>query len=85
MHRFRFVQIVLGLVLFTGPAQGATKPPVVSFGKWTSIKWCVGPDEAKCLDLKVRALYVDSRVREFTLAHRMTLPSGYSSSVGLSG
>ena len=67
MHRFRFVQIVLGLVLFTGPAQGATKPHVVSFGKWTSIKWCVGADEGKCLDLKVRALYVDSRVKEFTL------------------
>jgi hypothetical protein len=67
MHRFRFVQIVLGFLLLTGPAQGATKPHVVSFGKWTSIKWCVGPDEAKCLDLKVRALYVDSRVKEFTL------------------
>ena len=40
---------------------------MVSFGKWTSIKWCVGPDEAKCLDLKVRVLYVDSRVREFAL------------------
>jgi hypothetical protein len=67
MHRFQFVQIVLGFLLFTGPAQGANKPHVVSFGKWTSIKWCVGPDEAKCLDLKVRALYVDGRVKEFTL------------------
>ena len=32
-----------------------------------AIKWCVGPNEGKCLDLKVRALYVDSRVKEFTL------------------
>ena len=25
MHRFRFVQIILGLVLFTGPAQGVNQ------------------------------------------------------------
>ncbi len=67
MPRSQFVRVVLGLLLFPGAALGATKPHVVSFGKWTSIKWCVGPNEAKCLDLKVRALYVDSRVKEFTL------------------
>ncbi|PYY07845.1 MAG: hypothetical protein DMG61_24415, partial [Acidobacteria bacterium] len=46
---------------------GVSKPHVVAFGKWTSIKWCVGPDERKCLDMKVRALYVDSRIKEFTV------------------
>jgi len=44
-----------------------SKPHVVAFGKWTSIKWCVGPEERKCLDLKVRALYIDSRIKEFTV------------------
>jgi hypothetical protein len=37
------------------------------FGRWTTIKWCVGPNEGKCLDLKVRALYVQGRTREFIL------------------
>ena len=60
--------------MFTIPAPGATKPHAVSFGKWTAIKWCVGENESKCLDLKVRTLYVDSRAREFTVgtAHDVT-------------
>ena len=66
MLRFQFVAVVAG-VLFAGAALGAAKPHAVNFGKWTSIKWCVGPNEAKCLDLKVRALYVDGRPKEFIL------------------
>ena len=58
--------IVLGLAVVS-TALGAAKPHVISFGKWTAIKWCVGPNEDKCLELKVRALYVDGRAREFTL------------------
>ncbi len=67
MHRSQLVGIVFGLSLIPAAAVGATKPHAVSFGKWTSIKWCVGPNEGKCLDLKVRTLYVDSRAKEFTL------------------
>jgi len=59
--------LILGLVLFAETTVGATKPHVISFGKWVAAKWCVGPNEGKCLDLKVRALYVDSRVKEFTV------------------
>jgi hypothetical protein len=59
------VFVVLGY--FSAVAWGASKPHVISFGKSTSVKGCVGPDEAKCLDLKVRALYVDGRAKEFTL------------------
>ncbi len=56
------------------PSAGAAKPHVISFGKWTTIKWCVGPNEGKCLDLKVRALYVDGRARESTVvaSHEIT-------------
>jgi hypothetical protein len=72
--RSRFVLIVLGLLLFTTSALGTTKLHAVSFGKWTSIKWCVGPNEGKCLDLKARTLFVDNRAKEFTLGRLMTLP-----------
>ena len=78
MSKFWIAYIVPGLFLFAAlfatPAPGATKPHAVSFGKWTAIKWCVGENESKCLDLKVRTLYVDSRAKEFTVgtAHDVT-------------
>lgn len=55
-------------------AEGAPKPHVITFGKWTTVKWFVGPGESKALDLKVRGLYVDSRLKEFTLGppHEVT-------------
>ena len=66
--------MALAVLLFAGWAQAASKPHMVSFGKWTAIKWCVGPSEAKCIDLKGRSLYVDGRMKEFTLgaAHDVT-------------
>lgn len=42
------------------------KPHVIAFGKWTSAKWYVGAAEEKPLELKVRALFVDTRLKEFT-------------------
>lgn len=73
MHRFVSATL-FSLVLLTCGAFGAAKAHVVSFGKWSTIKWCVEPNESKCLDLKVRALYVDGRARESTLGspHEVT-------------
>ena len=64
----------LGLLLFASSALGAAKPHVIGFGKSTTIKWCVGPNENECLDLKVRTLYVDGRIRESILgaSHEIT-------------
>jgi hypothetical protein len=42
------------------------KPHVITFGKWTSVKWYVGAVEGKPLDVKIRALYVDTRLKEYT-------------------
>ena len=80
MHRFAacidFVLLVtvLGFALVSDAALGAAKPHVVSFGKWTPIKWCVGPNEAKCLDLKVRPCTWTAALEEFTLgaSHEIT-------------
>lgn len=73
MHRI-WSLLALGLALFTSAASAAPKPHLISFGKWTTIKWCVGPSEGRCLDLKVRTLYVDGRARESTLnaSHEIT-------------
>lgn len=72
MHRL--LSFTLFSVALTGAASGAAKPHVISFGKWTTIKWCAGASEARCLDLKVRVLYVDGRARESTLSasHEIT-------------
>jgi hypothetical protein len=56
-----FVGILIsGNALFAVP-----KPHVISFGKWTAAKWYVGP-QAQPLDVKIRALCVDTRLKEYT-------------------
>ena len=54
------------LAWLTTAGFGAAKPHVIGFGKWTTIKWCAGPNEGKCLDLRVRTLCVDGRAKEST-------------------
>ena len=59
--------LLLAIFLLPRIATGAPKPHFVSFGKWTTVKWFVGPGQDKPLDLKIRALYIDGRLKEFTL------------------
>src|ERR1700693_1213282 len=40
------------------------KPHVIAFGKWISAKWPNATGQ-KLLDLKVRPLFVDTRLREY--------------------
>jgi hypothetical protein len=56
----------VGLLLLGGIAVAASKPHVVAFGKWTTVKWMVGEDEHTALDLKVHGLLVDGQPKEFT-------------------
>jgi hypothetical protein len=60
--------------LWVAGATAVPKPHVISFGRWTTAKWYVGPPENKVLDLKIRGLYVDTRLKEFTTgpAHDVT-------------
>jgi hypothetical protein len=50
---------------FAPPGTASQKPHVITFGKWTAVKW---PDATgkMSLDLKVRALFVDTRLKEYT-------------------
>jgi hypothetical protein len=52
----------------------APKPHVISFGKWTTVQWFAGADEKEGLNLKVRGLYVDARLKESTFgpSHEIT-------------
>lgn len=42
------------------------KPRVITFGKTFTVKLFIGPTEDKTVDMKVRALLVDGKIKEFT-------------------
>ena len=58
----------------TGVATAAPKPHVITFGKTQTVQWFAGTEEDKPLALKVRALFVDGHLKEYTLgpAHEIT-------------
>ena len=66
---------LLFAILWSGIAscEAASKPHVISFGKWTSAKWPNATGQ-KLLDIKVRALFVDARLKEYTtgVPHEVT-------------
>jgi hypothetical protein len=47
-------------------AIAAAKPKVVSFGSWTKVPFFLGPHEEKSIDIKIRPLLVDGKIKEFT-------------------
>jgi hypothetical protein len=48
----------------------ASKPHVISFGKPQEVKLLIGASEDKVLGISVRALYVDTKLKEFTTGQR---------------
>jgi hypothetical protein len=67
--------MLLFAILWSGIArcEAGSKPHVISFGKWTSAKWPNATGQ-KLLDIKVRALFVDARLKEYTtgVPHEVT-------------
>ena len=56
-------------ILFCGLAEiasAAAKPHVIVFGKWTNVRVLTEREQAEPLELKVRPLYVDTKLREYT-------------------
>jgi hypothetical protein len=78
----RLLILIQLLFLLQGIAAAASKPHVLTFGKWTTVQWI--PDSsifsegeaplASPLPLKIRPLLVDAHVKEFTLGavHEIT-------------
>jgi hypothetical protein len=52
----------------------AANPHVITFGKPLPVKLFLGPNQDKTVDLKIRSLYVDGKLKEFTTgeAHDIT-------------
>lgn len=55
----------IALVLVTS-AVGAPKPKVLSFGGWMKVPFFLGPNEDKSIEIKIRSLMVDGKIKEFT-------------------
>jgi hypothetical protein len=66
--------LMFAMLLLAVAAQAASKPHVISFGKAAPVKLFLAPDEQKTVDIRVRPLYVDGRLKEFTTgdAHEIT-------------
>lgn len=52
-------------VCLTAVAAAAPKPHAITMGKWISVQWFTGAEENKPLNLRVRPLFVDGRVKEY--------------------
>ena len=67
--------LLLSRLLLADIAIAATKPHVISFGKWTAAQWQRGGDDEP-IPVKVRACFVDGHVKEYTLGarHEITEP-----------
>jgi len=70
----RCVAAVLLLGGFAGILSATSKPHAIVFGRWTTVKVLAGREEDEPLDLKVRPLYIDSKLREYTfgIPHEIT-------------
>jgi hypothetical protein len=66
MRRKFHTFLLAGFLLWAAAAAALPKLHVITFGKWTPAKWYVGLAEGKSLDIKIRALYVDARLKEYT-------------------
>ena len=73
MRKFLATTFLLMLAC-SSTMQAASKRHVVSFGKATAVRLFVSNDETTPVTIKVRPLYVDGRLREFTTgeAHDIT-------------
>lgn len=69
----RLILSTLILSLYSSESVAVTKPHVISFGKWMSAKWPNATGE-KLFEMKVRPLFVDTRLREYTTGapHELT-------------
>ncbi|HYG97666.1 MAG TPA: hypothetical protein VD837_00935 [Terriglobales bacterium] len=62
----KIIRPIIALLILTALATAASKPHVVAFGKTFTVKLFLGPTESQSQEIKVRALTVDGKIKEFT-------------------
>lgn len=63
----RYLRLVLILTTFVIFAHAASKPHVMSLGKPTLVKLLLGPSEEKSVNITVRPLFLDTKLKEYTI------------------
>jgi len=68
------VKRIVLLFSLSAAAVAAAKPHSIFFGHAMTVKWFTGEKEDQGRELKIRPLYVDSKLREFTMGeeHQVT-------------
>jgi len=68
------VLALAGAVLLTAAMGAPAKVHIITFGKWTAVQWLPGSGANDKVTIKVRALMVDARVKEYVLGtpHEVT-------------
>jgi hypothetical protein len=64
--RYRRLLLPVWLALVAGTTAAAPKSHVINFGAPIQVQWFVGAEEESSLKLRVRPLYVDNKLKEFT-------------------
>ena len=67
-------RLVCMLFVLSAVAAAAPRGHGIAFGKWMTVKWFADAAGATPVEIKVRPLYVDDRLREYTLGepHEVT-------------
>jgi hypothetical protein len=70
----RYFNIAVALLILTVSANAASKSYVMSLGKLMPTKLLLGPSEEQELNISVRPLYLDTKLKEYTTgpAHDIT-------------
>jgi len=71
----RYLHLVLALLIMpVMSASAASKPHVMALGKPTPVKLLLGPSEEQSVNITVRPLYLDTKLKEYTTgpAHDIT-------------
>ena len=71
MRRFLLLPLLflflLAMVPLGSAAWAASKAHVLSFGKWTAVKFSADADDGKTVEIKMRPLYLDALQQLFDL------------------
>lgn len=63
MHKVLFALVLTGAL----SSAAATKPHVILLGKALPVKLFLGPNQQKTVSMNIRSLYVDGKLKEFTV------------------
>jgi hypothetical protein len=66
MKLLRVAIVFTFFLLLTVTSYAAAKPKVLSFGAWSKVPFFLGPNEDKSMEIKIRPLLVDGKIKEFT-------------------